>query len=174
MGNFNENNEIIVTKANIDNFNNAGVWALFGKYKKNSECYCLQVAATINIKEEILTDKKLIKGNLEKNRPEKSYVNQFGEELFKYPDHPSAKEYLYSDYIKENFENLQFVVIYNEKDPKKDKKEIEREFAYQTRALCWRNGRPYKKGEEINLSKEGRQIKNIIEFVNDFKENLKI
>ena len=59
--------------------------------------------------------------------------------LFSCYRHLSAREYLYSKYIKEEFKDFQFVLICKEKDRTK-RRSIEKEFAYRTNAVYWRNG----------------------------------
>lgn len=78
------------------------------------------------------------------------YVNQFGEELFLYNVYPSSREYLYSGIIKEQFKDFHFAVICKEKGNEK-RKSIEKEFAYKTKAIYWRNGGPFKKGSKIDF-----------------------
>lgn len=142
----------IVNRENVHNFDVPGVWALFGKRKDrpdNRRWYCLQVAATICIKTEILKDMQLLEEKLEEDRDDSPYINQFGEILFEYPSHPTPREYLYSKYIKEQFEDFQFIVVCREKGSTK-RRNIEKEFAYRTNAVYWRNGRAFNKGERID------------------------
>ena len=152
---------IIIDNHNLNSFNKPGVWALFGKRKhvvnekrkhavNDDKWYCLQVGQTACIKNEIQKDMQLLNEELNNNGTRIPYVNQFGEELFSYYVYPSSREYLYSKYIKEQFKDFLFVVICEEED-NKVRKSIEKEFAYKTNAIYWRNGGPFKKGTKIDF-----------------------
>ena len=142
----------VVTEANIDNYNKGGVWALFGKRKKASDnkWYCLQVASTRCIYEEIKKDYILLENEEIECAEDVPYINYFGEKVFSYPAHPTTREYLYTQHIKDLFEDFKFVIVCIENDIKK-RKEIEKSFAIYTKAIYWRNGRPYKTGDEIDF-----------------------
>lgn len=144
----------IVTEANIDNYNEGGVWSLFGKRKiaSDNKWYCLKVASTRCIREEIKKDYILLENKKIDCAETVPYINYFGEMVFSYPEHPTTREYLYTRYIKELFEDFKFVVVCVENDINK-RKEIERAIAINTRAIYWRNGRPYKTGDEISFDK---------------------
>ena len=144
----------IVNRDNTDEFSIPGVWALFGKRKgvDNNKWYCLQVAETTCVKNEIEKDIQLIESGLNECGEKILYVNQFGELLFSYYRHPSAREYLYSKYIKEEFKDFQFVLICKENDRTK-RRSIEKEFAYRTNAVYWRNGGPFRTGDEIDYER---------------------
>lgn len=156
---------MVVNNHNLSSFNTPGVWALFGKRKNvvnDDKWYCLQVGQTTCIKNEIQKDKQLLAEELNNNGTKIPYVNQFGEELFSYYVYPTSREYLYSKYIKEQFKDFLFVVICEEED-NNVRKSIEKEFAYKTNAICWRNGGPFKKGIKIdfeNRKSETREIPN--------------
>lgn len=152
-----------VNKDNLRPFNYPGVWALFGKrvcVENDNKWYCLQVGETNCIANEIQKDMQLLDSELDEKEREVFYVNQFGEELFSYYTHPSTREYLYSKYIKEQFRDFQFVVICEEKDIVV-RKSIEKEFAYRTNAIYWRNGRAFKNGKKIDY----RNRKSIIQDI---------
>ena len=144
----------IINEENINDYVVPGVWALFGKRinTQDSRWYCLQVGETKCIKSEIEKDSQLIKEELNEKGAEISYVNQFGESLFSYFVYPSSREYLYSKYIKEQFKDLCFVYICEEQDRIR-RRNIEKEFAYRTNAVYWRNGGPFQKGKEIDYDK---------------------
>lgn len=154
-------NEIkkVITEDNLEKFNCAGVWALFGRHidnkdNKDDEFVCLQVASTTNIKEEIEKDMKLLKKDLVEAYEEFEYVNQFKETLFKYKSLPNRRQYLYSGYLRNNFKDFIFVQVEvegNEKD-KKCRDKTEKEFAKEYKAVCWRNGRPYIHGDKIDFN----------------------
>lgn len=144
-----------VNNQTINNLNTPGVWALFGKRNddngvEDDKWYCLQVGQTTCIKNEIQKDTKLLNEELNDNGTKIPYVNQFGEKLFLYNVYPSSREYLYSGIIKKQFKDFHFAVICKEKDKEK-RKSIEKEFAYKTKAIYWRNGGPFKKGTEFNF-----------------------
>ena len=142
-----------INNRNINDFNMPGVWALFGKRSdnvKDDKWYCFQVGQTTCIKNEIQKDMKLLDEKLNNNGTETPYVNQFGEQLFLYNVYPSSREYLYSGFIKEQFKDFHFAFICEEKGKEK-RKSIEKEFAYKTKAIYWRNGGPFKKGTKFNF-----------------------
>lgn len=141
----------VIDKSNIENFSVPGVWALFGMRNDviDDRWYCLQVAETGCVKSEVEKDMNLIDSELDESSSEASYVNQFGEVLFSYPVYPSAREYLYSKYVKKQFKELRFVFICEERD-RTIRRNIEKEFAYRANAVYWRNGRPYKSGKKID------------------------
>lgn len=142
----------VINKSNIGDFSVPGVWALFGRRNDviDDRWYCLQVAETNCVKSEVEKDMNLIDSELDEGRKEFEYVNQFGEFLFSYPAYPSAREYLYSKYMKKQFKEFQFVFICEERD-RTIRRNIEKEFAYRANAVYWRNGRPYKSREEIDF-----------------------
>ena len=144
----------VVTEANINNYKDGGVWALFGKRKiaSDNKWYCLQVASTRCIYEEIKKDYILLEKEEIECAEAIPYINYFGEKVFSYPAHPTTREYLYTQYIKELFEDFKFVIVCIENDIDK-RKEIERAIAINTKAIFWRNGRPYKTGAEIDFDK---------------------
>ncbi|EOT40435.1 hypothetical protein [Enterococcus columbae] len=82
----------------LDGLNVSGVWELIGQ--KADQWYWLQLAGTDNMKVEIKKDWQLLLSDSKTDRKDIFYVNQFKKKLFSYPDHPSIREYLYSDYIK--------------------------------------------------------------------------
>ena len=144
----------IIEESNLNNYKKAGVWALFGQKKsaeseQNKKWFCLQVAATNNIANEIRIDIERIKG-----KPvcrDKKYVNQFKEEIFSYKEHPSIKEILYND-INNKYENFKFICVKLEEDNDKRIK-MEKSFAEKTRSIYWRHGGPYKNGNSLDLNK---------------------
>ena len=145
----------IIEEKDLDNdiYDVPGVWALFGKRKDviSGMWFCLQVGQTNCIKSEIKKDKYLLEHELNKSETKSRYINQFGEVVFSYPRYYSAREQLYSHYIKERFEDFYFALICEEIDPR-NRKEIERKFAYRTNAVYWRNGGTFKSGKEIDLN----------------------
>lgn len=113
---------ILVEEKNFrQNYYIPGIWALFGQRKDNindKKIYCLQVASTNNIGKEILSDFELLNSEYNPKFRTKYYINQLGEEVFKYKDYPSCREQLYSKEIREKFYNFKFVL------KKRDKKEV--------------------------------------------------
>lgn len=158
----------VVTEANIKNYKDGGVWALFGKRKiaSDNKWYCLQVASTRCIYEEIKKDYILLENEEIECAEDVPYINYFGEEVFSYPAHPTTREYLYTQYIKNLFKDFRFVIVCIENDIK-NRKKIEKAFAIHTKAIYWRNGRPYKTGDEINFDKR-KEVQNDNEK-SDFK-----
>lgn len=167
--------KIIDVKKDDDKVNNSqlvnlkvpGVWGLIGQ--KADQWYWLQLAGTNNMKDEIKKDWQLLLSDFNTDRKEIFYVNQFKKKLFSYPDHPNIREYLYSRYIRNEFESLKFVVVYQDGD--KDKwREIEKEIAHDIKPICWRNGRSFKDGEKIVFNEESIKLngKEITEYINDF------
>lgn len=134
---------------NLEDYSIGGVWALFGKKKeetnKNDEWFCLQVAKTRDIEDEISEDMTYLKIK-KHNEGEKNYVNQFGEKMFDYTAreivNSNIREVEYSD-IMSKYKNLLFICVCEESDKTK-RTAIERYFAWNAHALYWRNGRPYK------------------------------
>lgn len=150
----------VVTETNIDNYNEGGVWALFGKRKiaSDNKWYCLQVASTRCVREEINKDYILLENKEIECAETVPFINYFGEIVFNYPEHPTIREYLYTQYIKDLFEDFKFVIVCIENDIDK-RKEIERAIAINTKAIYWRNGRPYKTGDEIDFD-ERKDVQN--------------
>lgn len=134
-------------------FDYPGVWALFGKRisETDKKWYCLQVASTECIQKEMEADKQLMDDTFDACIRKKQYVNQFGEKVFSFFEYPTAREYLYGKYIKEQFKDFKFVVICKEEDGKR-RKMVEKKFAYHTKAVYWRNGHPYEDGEVIDYT----------------------
>lgn len=152
---------IIVDDSNIEDFDTEGVWALFGKLKNNTtpdEFYCLQVAQTKNIKNEISADMKLLNSSSINNEPiEKEYINQFKEVIFNYKILPSPREYIYYD-IQKKFEELTFIIVDDNTKNDDERRKLEKEFAHQTKAIYWRNGGSYGSGDKIDY-KHRKKIK---------------
>jgi len=117
------------------------------KSEKNKKWFCLQVAETKNIANEIRIDIECLKGKMVCR--EKNYVNQFNQTIFSYKEYPSIKEILYN-HINNNFTNLIFVCVKLEED-REIRKKVENTFANKTNAIYWRNGRPYKNGNSLDL-----------------------
>lgn len=137
----------------------AGVWALFGQKKlesdENKKWYCLQVAETKNIANEIRIDIECIKGELACR--EKNYINQFNQVVFSYEEHPSIKEILYNN-INNTYDNLIFICVKLEED-REIRKNVESIFANKTNAIYWRNGCPYKTGNSLDFDKINLTVK---------------
>lgn len=143
----------IIEENNLNDYKKAGVWALFGQKKtvesdENKKWFCLQVAETKNIANEIRIDIECIEGEMVCR--DKSYVNQFNETIFSYKEYPSIKEILYN-HIKNNFENLKFICVKLEEN-REIRKKVEKMFANKTKAIYWRNGRPYMNGNPLDLN----------------------
>lgn len=144
----------ILNNNNLDEYKmKPGVWALFGKRKNaDKRWYCLQVGQTNNIWKELHTNLSLLNKEHNEEREKFKYINQFREIVGEYVKLPATRRYLYSKELKEKFESLQFVLI--ERDiGEKDRKCIEKSFASFTKAIYWRNGRPFKNGEIIDYTK---------------------
>lgn len=175
----------LVTEENIHKFNVPGVWALFGMRKDSNDktYYCLQVGQKMySTKDDIETAQKFLTEGIKDELYERKYVNYFKEELFSYRVVISYREFLYGEEIKKKFQNFKFIFISGEtKD--KERKAIEKAFAVETKAIYFRNGRPFEKGNsfdfdnrsEINIEKQenvkfSEEIKN---FINKYKEQFK-
>ncbi len=130
----------------------AGVWALYGKSAKSKDVkwQCLQVGQSANILNEIKTDLYYL-FKLDEINVQKTYINQYGESVFKYIKYPSVREQLYS-YINQNFKHLKFILISKETDISK-RKNIEKYFAWSAHSLFWRNGGAFTRSKEINEEK---------------------
>ncbi|HFR3775175.1 TPA: hypothetical protein ACHVGQ_001414 [Streptococcus suis] len=171
----------LITDSNIEKFAIPGVWTLFGKRKLISSendsisiddrYYCLQVASTKNIKDEILKDKELLKTQICTDPVIKNYVNQFKEKLFEYPEYPSVREYLYSE-ISQYFSKdaIVFLLICQE-DNSDVRKKIEKVFAHKTKAIYWRNGGSFKDGDFINFTNRQLLSVDIEDIMNDLEES---
>ncbi|MBC2460321.1 hypothetical protein [Clostridium beijerinckii] len=148
---------------NLDNYKKAGVWALFAKQKlgENKKWFCLQVGQSKDIAYEIKIDNERINENIVYNR-EKNYVNQFKQKIFSYSENPSIQEMLYN-HINDNYTDFKFTCVSLEENPK-IRKEIESYFACKTRAIYWRNGRPYEDGDLLNLNEHFNDSVKVISF----------
>ncbi|AQR93398.1 hypothetical protein [Clostridium saccharoperbutylacetonicum] len=153
---------------NLEDYNIGGVWALFGKKKRknNNTWFCLQVAQTGNIKKEIIADIKCLESKTDMKRKKKSYVNQFGEEMFFYYEYPSCREQLYNEIMKK-YESLVFICVCKGDDIP-ERKKIEKYFAWNAHALYWRNGGAYTEAKNYQESKLNEMKKEIInEIINN-------
>lgn len=150
----------------LKQFQTAGVWALFGKKKKEIKNWdCLQVAKTINIAKEIKADKDCLVSETNLKNRKKKYINQFGNEMFSFETSPSCREFLYNKIAKE-YEFLKFICISRE-EKAEVRTDIEMYFSWKVRPLYWRNGGTYKEdknfSEEILKEIEKDKLKNIDE-----------
>ncbi|EGR92933.1 MULTISPECIES: hypothetical protein [Streptococcus] len=176
---------ILITEENIHEFNVPGVWALFGMRKdsNNETYYCLQVGQKMySIKDDVEAAQKFLTEGIKDELNERMYVNYFKEELFSYRVITSYREFLYGEEIKRKFKNFKFIFISGEtKD--KERKAIEKAFAVETKAIYFRNGRPFEKGNSFNFDNRSKintkkqenvkfseEIKN---FINKYKEQFK-
>ncbi len=118
-----------------------GVWALFGKEKNNPYVYkCLNVGKSTDVGNEIEYDIRCLNDDKNISDGDREYINQFGEDCnFKYAQ-GMTQEYLYP-YIFNNYKDFVFFLILSESNDQK----YERKFAWWSRAIFWRNGRPYQK-----------------------------
>lgn len=147
-------------KGNMESYKIGGVWALYGEKNESSdEWICLQVGQTINIAVEIEADIERMKQKINDPR-KKSYVNQFGKELFCYDEYFSVQEILYTKIITE-YKQLKFLCVY-ETSNSEIRKNIEKYFAWNTYPLYWRNGGPYRKDKEYSESKLKEMKDNVI------------
>ncbi|HFU4204666.1 TPA: hypothetical protein ACGO8I_000358 [Streptococcus suis] len=171
----------LITDSNIETFAIPGVWALFGKRKLTSSendsisiddrYYCLQVATTKNIKDEVLKDRELLETQICTKPVKKNYVNQFKEKLFEYPEYPSVREYLYSE-ISQHFSKDDFVfLLICQEDNSDVRKKIEKVFAHKTKAIYWRNGGSFKDGDFINFTNRQPLSVDIEDIMNDLEES---
>ena len=144
----------LITVENMQNFKKPGVWALFGN-RKNSEdktYYCLQVGQKKdNIMSEIVEIQKFLNEEFEDKFFNRTYINYFKEKLFDYNELPTYREILYGREIKDKFENYRFIFICEESNSQK-LREIEKMFAIETQSLYFRNGRPFKEGQDFDFN----------------------
>lgn len=122
----------------IEDYNFAGVWAMFGYRKNNSDnsAVCLNVGKTKCIKEELQADITRIKG-IKKNKP-KEYRNQFGKKIFEYNEYPQRIDFIYDD-INKKYEKFFWILVSQENDYW-----IEKYFAYSFKAIYWVANGQYK------------------------------
>jgi len=144
--------------------NEAGVWVLYGKSEtsKGLKWQCLQVGQSSNIVNEIKTDLYYLFKSDEIN-VQKTYVNQYGESVFKYIEYPSVREQLYS-HINQNFKHLKFILISKEIDMSK-RKNIEKYFAWSAHSLFWRNGGAFTRSKEIDEEKYCKLKSNVLKTI---------
>lgn len=129
---YEESNENIIEYIGVE-----GVWALYGIKNDESEYKCLNVGKCKDVGKEILHDLACLRFIKDRNDGDIEYRNQFNEYCgFKYKRN-QVREYLYP-YIAKNFHSLKFVYIFNKSDS-----EFERMYAYDSRAIFWRNGAPF-------------------------------
>jgi hypothetical protein len=138
---------------NIGNyFNNGGVWALYGRKKETKDYICLNVGFNsgrkkTSIGNEILQDIACLTFLKDWNPSTEGtgymqYINQYAEDCGFYYEKDMQIATLYQR-ISDNYENFAFVYVVSEAN-----KDIEREYAWSTHALFWRDSRPFKHIEE--------------------------
>jgi hypothetical protein len=151
-------------KNNLNEFNKfKGVWALFGKSKKDDSKYiCLNVGKSADIKSEVEYDIEKFKLSIKKDG-EKEYINQFGESCGLRYNSGNTQEYLYP-FLSKRYKDFIFVLINNKSnDPM-----FERKFAWATHACYWRNGRPFSKAQKNYYEKH---VNSIIENISPEENN---
>lgn len=133
-----------------------GVWFLLGNEKNNIASICLQVAQKYDIGKEIELDVQNIRATELKPICKKKYVNQFGEVKFEYEDWGQWRARNLYYHIAQNYSNLTFVCIWDEKkfDKETNREVIEKYIAYKTKAAFWVNGRPFEKEKSDEYKKD--------------------
>lgn len=177
----NNNNEEIKKKISdkieiyeMDTEEGPGVWALFGKNKKE-KWECLQVGQSDKIVKEIALDCNYLKNSITEFQ-RKKYINQFGKCVGEYICYPDTKLQMYYE-IGQKYENLVFLIISREEDVML-RKQIEMFFAWETKAEYWRNGRPYKeekefvddKAQTLSLADNIKNKDDILELIKNYKK----
>lgn len=147
-----------------------GVWAAFDSYGK-----CLNVAETKNIAKEMQEDISYMDFGYEEDTSWKMAVNHFGDDMFKCPSARKIAKYTWANVAKQyDGKEIYFVVFISSLDkensmPRSERRRIEKYIAYKTRAVYWRDGRPF-----IYQERMKKAVKEFIESFENEKENKKI
>lgn len=141
-----------------------GVWAAF-----DSDGNCWNVAETKNIAKEMQEDISYMDFGYEEDTSWKMAVNHFGDDMFKCPSARKIAKYTWANVAKQyDGKEIYFVVFISSLDKensmtRSERRRIEKYIAYKTRAVYWRDGRPFKSQE--------RMKKAVDDFIKSFKED---
>ena len=144
-----------------------GVWCLYG-YKNNSWT-CLQVARSNDIIAELRSDIACIINPITPKETPYNYINQFGQKANEFKIYPTIRSQVYSK-IGNDFANSKLYFFIIEFLDISDQKEVEKFFAYKTKALYWRNGGSYKTECTVDITKLLSSITPTPEMINTFNK----
>ena len=152
----------IINKQKIGEYRFGGVWALFGVEKGDSlnKYRCLNVGKSKCISDEIQVDLERLEKFILLKQSKKKYKNQFNEVIFEYKEYSTRLDFVYKD-ISDKYKDLIFILVYRGDNGYN----VEKYFAYSTKALYWVSNGRYKHDTKVTKADMDR-IKNNIDVSN--------
>lgn len=159
----------VILPDKLNDYYKPGVWAMFGIPVSEEKGYvCLNVGKNNCIGKELERDYKCLREFPKVS--EKVYANQFNRLKFRYPQHPTRLDYLYSEIYKK-FKEITTILITDEAE---NTYTVEKYFAYTTEAEYWVSNGRYNSKTDVDTKKikegidtsiiDSKLIKKIDEF----------